>query len=134
MNNDPYAEKLASFKQNEKPEVVLLVADNPELIKVVVAWTNVEVRRPEKLTSLRGGSEAEVWKWLWENTRYSRGSLIESLGISYSEAGLETKLKPLIGNRIIYPDGTINSFVQRFLRDRVLKLFDSKLKKTSKKV
>jgi hypothetical protein len=43
MNDDPYAEKLAWFKQNEKPEVVLVVADNPELIKIVVAWTSLAV-------------------------------------------------------------------------------------------
>ena len=33
MAEDIFTEKLAYFKQNEKPEVVLLVADNPEFIK-----------------------------------------------------------------------------------------------------
>ena len=37
-------------------------------------------------------------------------------------------MKPLIGNRVLYPDGTVNSFVQRYLRDRVLKLFEPKVK------
>ena len=43
MSEDLYAEKLAWFKQNEKPEVVLLVADNPERVKLVLAWTNLYV-------------------------------------------------------------------------------------------
>lgn len=133
MGEDIYAEKLAWFKQDEKPEVVLLVADNPERIKLVVAWSNMDVRRAEKLTELTGESENEVWAWLWENVKYSRVALIEKLGIPFSESALESKMKPLIGNRVIYPDGTVNSFVQRYLREQVVRLFDTKLKKPGKK-
>ena len=45
---------------------------------------------------------------------------------------IEHKLKPLVGNRVLYPDGTVNSFVQRYLRERVLKLFDTKPRKSAK--
>jgi hypothetical protein len=45
---------------------------------------------------------------------------------------VERKLKPLVGNRVLYPDGTVNSFVQRYLRERVLKLFDTKPRKPAK--
>lgn len=133
MKEDLYDQKLARFKQNERPEAVLVVADNPERIKIVVAWTSLEVRRAEELTGLRGESESEVWEWLWKNTRYSRAELIDRIGISFSESGLASKMKPLIGNRILYPDGTINSFVQRYLRERVLKLFDAKAKRPAKR-
>ncbi len=133
MSEADYTEKLAWFKQNEKPEVVLLIADNPERTRIVVAWTNLAVRRAERLTELGGESENDVWEWLWENAQYSRTSLVEKVGVSYSESGLESKMQPLIGNRILYPDGTVNSFVQRYLRDRVLKLFDTKSKGPAKK-
>lgn len=53
--------------------------------------------------------------------------------IELDELALENKLKPLIGNRVIYPDGTVNSFVQRYLREQVLKLFEAKPKKPVKK-
>ena len=59
---DVYTEKLAWFKQNEKPEAVLLIADNPELIKIVVAWTSLDVRRVDKLTRLPSESESEIWE------------------------------------------------------------------------
>jgi len=131
MSGDMYAEKLAWFKENEKPEAVLLVADDAQLTKVVVAWTNTAVRRKESPSRLRGDSEGEVWKWLWENTEYSRQELIAKSALS--EYGFDSKLAPLIGNRVLYPDGTINSFVQRYLREKVLKLFDAKTKRTSKK-
>ena len=133
MKEDLYLQKLAWFKQNERPEVVLLVADDAERIKIVVAWTNLEVRRADKLTELTGESENEVWEWLWKNAKYSRTELIEKISVSFSESGLESKMRPLIGNRALYPDGTVNSFVQRYLREQVLKLFEAKPRRSSKK-
>ena len=130
---DVYNEKLAWFKRNEKPEAVLLIADNPELIKIVVAWTSLDLRRVDKLTRLPSESQSEIWEWLWQNTEYSLSELKEKTGISFSEIALENKTKPLIGNRVIYPDGTVNSFVQRYLRERVLKLFETRPKKSVKK-
>lgn len=133
MNKDMYTEKLAYFKQNEKPEVVLLIADNPELIKIIVTWTIINIRCAEKLTVLSDDSELEVWEWLWENTKFSLSELKEKADIPLAEFVLEKKMKPLIGNRVIYPDGTVNSFVQRYLREQVLKLFEAKSKKPVKK-
>jgi len=131
LSEDLYAEKLAHFKENEKPEVVLLIADDLDLIKIVVAWTNTTVTRAEKLSPLRGDLKSEVWQWLWKNAVYSREELIAKSALS--EYGFEKKMKPLIGNRVLYPDGTVNSFVQRYLRDRVLKLFEAKPKRSTKK-
>ncbi len=131
MRDDPYAQKLAWFKENEKPEVVLVVGDDPELIKIVLAWTNTAVRPAKKLSKLRGQSESDCWEWLWRNTDYSLQELLAKSGLSPRNFG--SKLETLIGNRVLYPDGTINSFVQRYLREKVLRLFDAKPRKTSKK-
>jgi len=110
-----------------------MVADNPDFIKIAIAWTNLDVKRVDELTSLHGKSESEIWEWLWKNTRFSLAELKEKAGIPFAESVLEKKMQPLIGNRIIYPDGTVNSFVQRYLRERVLKLFEAKPKKPVKK-
>ena len=64
MTEDLYTEKLNWFKQNERPEVVLLLADNPDLVKIVVAWTSLDVKREDKLTDSPVESESEPWKWL----------------------------------------------------------------------
>ena len=133
MIENLYTEKLNWFKQNEKPEAVLLVADNPDLVKIVIAWASLDVKRADRLTRLPGESENEIWEWLWQNTKYLLSELKEKIGVSFSEFALENKLKPLIGNRIIYPDGTVNSFVQRYLKEQVVKLFESKPGKTIKK-
>ena len=134
MAEDLYSDKLNWFKQNEKPEVVLLLADKPDLVKIVVAWTSLDVRRADILTGLPGDSEREVWEWLWQNTNYRLGELKEKIGTSLSEITLGNKLKPLIGNRVVYPDGTVNTFMQRYLRERVVKLFEAKPKRPVKKV
>ncbi len=133
MTEDLYAQKLTWFKQHERPETVLMVSDYPERIKIIIAWTNLEVRRANKLTELKGESEKEVWEWLWDNIKYSQTEFIEKIGINFSEAGLASKMKPLIGNRILYPDGTVNSFVQRYLQQQVLKLFEAKPKRPAQK-
>jgi len=130
---DLYSDKLNWFKQNEKPEVVLLLSGTPDLVEIVIAWTSLDVRQASKLTGLPGDSENEEWEWLWDNTVYSLKELKEKIGTSFSEIALENKMKPLIGNCIIYPDGTMNSFIDRYLREHVVKLFEVKPKKSVNK-
>lgn len=113
MTEDLYAQKLAWFKRDENPEVVLLVADDPEFTKIVVAWTSLDVRSVGTISRPPAESEQEMWDWLWANARYSLDDLAEKS--SLTAPLVERKLKPLIGNRVLYLDSTVNSFVQRYL-------------------
>ena len=133
MAEDLYTEKLNWFRQNERPETVLLIADNPDLVKIIVAWTSLDTKRADKLSDSPLVSENEAWEWLWENTCFSLAELKEKAGIPLADWVLKKKMKPLIGNRIIYPDGTMNSFVERYLREQVVKLFETKPKRPNKK-
>jgi hypothetical protein len=132
LSEELYAEKLAYFKENEKPEVALLIGDDADLIKLIIAWANTTVTRADEFFPLQGNSDSEVWQWLWRHTRYSREDFLAKSALF--EYTFDKKIIPLIGNRIVYPDGTIHSFVQRYLRDRVLRLFDAKSKRHVKKV
>lgn len=131
MEKELYYEKLNWFKENEKPEVVLFITDNEPRTRIVIAWTNTKTAISKKISPLNTDVESEVWDWLWENTEFS----LEELRIKsvLSSREIEGRLRPLIANRILYPDGTVNSFVQRYLRERVLKLFDAKPKRTASK-
>jgi hypothetical protein len=133
MSESSYVEKLNWFKQNEKPETVLLVADNPDRIKLIIAWTNSNAEPSKNLTTLDGESENNIWDWLWKNTNYSKMELKEKSDIP-SEVALENKMRPLIGNRIVYPDGTVNSYVKKYLREQVVNLFGTKSKKPTKRI
>jgi len=130
---DLYGKKLDLFKQNEKPEVILLFDNNPEMEKIIVAWTSMDTKRTGKIKGSPDESESKSWEWLWNNSTYSLKELKEKIGTSLCEAAPKSKMKPLIGNRIIYPDGTVNSFVERYLREKVVKLFESNSKRSSKK-
>ena len=127
MRKNIYAEKLNLFKSAEIPETVLLIADSPHLTKIVVAWINTPVQRAKKLSRLDGGSENDIWSWLWRNTRFSREDLLSR--IPSCDASTDKKIDALIANRVLYPDGTVNSFVEKFLRERVLKHFIRNTKK-----
>jgi len=124
MRRSAWLDKLNGFKDNERPETVLLVAGNSELTRIVVAWTNTGVSRARRLSKCKGSDDENVWQWLWENARYSREELISKSGVA--EATFQNKLNALIGNRVLHPDGTINAFVHRYLRAKVLKLLDIK--------
>lgn len=125
VSNGGYARKLAEFKAQETPEVVLLIADSPELISVTVAWTNTAAA-PRATLSPPPESDAPSawWDWLWENTLFSRSEVIEKADIS--DYNFNRRFRVLVGNRVLYPDGTVNSFVQRYLRSKVLELFSAK--------
>ena len=130
---DIYSNKLNWFKRNERPEVVLLLTNDTVLVNIVVAWTSLDTKRIDKLSEAPADSESEVWRWLWENTIYSLKELKEGIGVSFSEIALKNKLKPLINNRVIYPDGTVNSFVERYLREQVVKQFGENSRRAKRK-
>ena len=133
MTQDLFFEKLNWFKQNEKPELVLLMADDQLLIKIIIAWANLTLTRINSLTDISNTTDNETWELLWENTRYSMAELKMKAGISLSENAIKTRINYLISNRIIYPDGTVNSFVQRYLKEKVLSLFTSRKNNTSRR-
>ena len=126
-----FAARLAGFKAEESPEVVLVVADDHDLIRLCIAWTNTAVRMKGKMAALKDGSSHGTWQWLWDHAEYDRRELIRKSGVG--SHGFDGKMGILVGNRILYPDGTINAFVQRYLRDRVLKSFDAKPKRAPKR-
>jgi len=121
MKRDVWLRRLKEFKEREEPEAVLMVAGDPELMRIVVAWTQTTVARARRLTRLPGASEVDGWVWLWENARFDREELLAR--IPNGRAKTQVNLDALIANRVLYPDGTVNRFVERYLKERVLKLF-----------
>ena len=121
MEAATYGETLAWFKGHEKPEVVLLIADQKSLMKILVAWGSLSLRARSELSPFPTGDENDRWKWLWDNTDFDMFPLCEKLGVP--EQYLKGLMPLLIGNRVVYPDGTIHSLAQRYLNSSVLRLF-----------
>ncbi|HPQ68171.1 MAG TPA: hypothetical protein PKW95_03520 [bacterium] len=123
MNHPVLSEKLAWFKENEKPEVVLLIADDPQKMKLLIAWSNTDVSWKDDSLECVSDCENEIWQWLWDHAQYDPKEWQEKSGAS--PMGFDKRQQFLIGNRLIYPDGTMHSFVQKYLREKVLQLFQA---------
>lgn len=132
MSHHEFDEKLAWFKENEKPEVVLLIADDPQKMKLLIAWSNTEVTWKDASSDCASERENDIWQWLWDKAHYDPEELLTKSGAS--PMGFDKRRQFLIGNRLIYPDGTMHSFVQRYLREKVLQLFQSSGKKKKAKM
>lgn len=130
MVRDLWLNRLNEFKESEEPEAVLMVAGDPELMRIVVAWTQTKVDRAKRLTRFSDNSEEERWTWLWDNAQFEREALLAR--IPNAKARTQTNLEALIANRVLYPDGTANGFVERYLKERVVKLFARALRKGAK--
>jgi hypothetical protein len=121
MKRNLWSERLEQVKQQERPEAVLLVAGSTELTRIAVAWSGTHVVRAKRLTTCRRDDEEGVWRWLWNNAEYSKAEFLSRIPVSGKNT--EQKFSALIANRVLYPDGSVNSFVERYLREKVLGLF-----------
>ena len=131
MKQDPYHTLLQSFKDEETPETILLVAGNGELTRIAVAWTSVETKRARRLSTRHGETSLELWDWLWQNTEFSRDAFLDRIPC----AGAKTarNFDTLVANRVLYPDGTVNRFLQQYLRSRVIRQMRVPLPKHAEK-
>ncbi len=121
MSSDRWKERLHRIKEQERPETVLAIAGNSELIRVAVAWMGINAKRKKTLSPCPGDDEEAIWRWLWTNTAFSEGWFYSRIAGDKDKA--ERNFAVLVANRVLYPDGTVNGFVQRYLREKVLALF-----------
>ncbi|MFC1737008.1 hypothetical protein ACFL1X_12900 [Candidatus Hydrogenedentota bacterium] len=124
MKRGTWQHELNRFKEKEEPETVLLVAGSSQLIRIVVAWYNADVKRARRLTECGGTDDETIWQWLWENARYSQEDLMNR--IPDANASTKRKVQALKANRVLYPDGTVNSYVEKYLREMVIRVFSGR--------
>ncbi|MCC8190431.1 MAG: hypothetical protein LIP77_07320 [Planctomycetes bacterium] len=114
---------LSDFKGKENPEAILIVGEDPLMVRLTLAWPNVLIVGAEPSVPFsKQWNEVERWNWLWQNVHYLKKDVHAVVG----RTRLDTQLRSLIANRILYPDGTVHSYVLRFFRSRVIKLLEKK--------
>jgi len=129
--NTSFLDTLAYFKSQERPEAILCVGDDTDLIKIAVIWPNIPIRPVVGAPSYpANGTDVRKWNWLWSCVKFKPDDIAAGLGSRYLA---RTKLDALITNRILYPDGTLHSYMTRYLRDRVIKMFETRTKKAGAK-
>ncbi len=122
-NKSKYNQILDEFKANENPEAILVVGEDSLMTRLVLAWPNVARTGTEPVEPLsKDWDDVKRWNWLWSGIRYSKKEICDVVG----RPRLDVQLRVLIANRILYPDGTIHSYLTKFLRTRVIKLLEKK--------
>ena len=125
MRRNVFKECLEHFKVIERPEAVLMIAGSSALTRIGVAWTQMPVARAKRLTALPSELDESRWAWLWTHCRFSRDEL--RARVPGADAKTDGQIDALIANRVIYPDGTANSFVEKYLRELVLRHFGKRV-------
>ncbi len=101
---------LAPFRAIESNDDVLVVLGDEHAMKALIAWTkvdNVWTHPPTKRPAMRHGNMASAWAWV-----ISGWNIDEQTRAIARLAGLPTdvaheKIEILVGNRLIYPDGSL---------------------------
>ena len=113
---------LDTFKNEEKAESTLVLAEDKKLTRLLLAWqrTNVvQKRRPPKAPEADNTNGR--WDWLWSCVTFSTDDIASVAGLEPRQ--IVSGLAILRGNRLIYPDGTISRFAAQFLRVKTAGLF-----------
>ncbi len=115
---------LSDFKAKENPEAILIVGEDPLMVRLTLAWPNVLITDAKSSIPFSAHwGDVERWNWLWQNVHYLKKDVCTVVGRSR----LDTPLRSLIANRILYPDGTVHAYVLRYFRTRVVKLLEKKV-------
>ncbi|MCC6156902.1 MAG: hypothetical protein IT350_02540 [Deltaproteobacteria bacterium] len=106
-----FEEIVEALRAKESPDAIILIAENPRAQKLVVAWKTVEIRRLAVSDSCQSG------RGPWGSIEFDRQQWYRHAGLSPFEGQRDAEC--LIANSIVYPDGTIHEYVQKFLNSLV---------------
>ncbi len=107
---------LAPFRSLESNEDALIVLGDDEAMRVLIAWQHIdqEWAHPGGKQPLAiHGKMAKLWTWIMSGWEVDNRKVSRLAGVSPSIA--HAKLEILMGNRLIYPDGSMSKGVRTAL-------------------
>ncbi len=110
-----FGEVLAEFKKMESDcvENVSPLLEESSLRNALVAWKSVAIQY-KPASDCPHKEETQRWNWLWQQIEYDQSTFGTVSGAKPAEVvGLITRL---IGLRLVYPDGTINTMARQYLQ------------------
>jgi len=128
--SESFEEILAKFKKQASMEdVLILFSEGPiyEMVRnVIVVWPKVSL---EKVVFKEAPPEDKngQWIWLWKHIKYNPMEISGKIGLT-GILGPDKIMEIAVGNRMIFPDGTVSEYVIKAIRQFVA----SKLGLTSK--
>jgi len=120
-------ELMSHFRKIESDNVenIAPLTEDKELRNSLVAWKSVSITWKDAGAQCDSTSEVEQWNWLWSQVSYDQHQFGVVAGLLTQDIG--SVLERLKGLRVIYPDGSINSFARQFLQAQIM----AKLKRKS---
>lgn len=114
---------VAAFKRAEQPEAVAALINDDGFdaaaVRVLVAWTNAhhEWKAPPRKMPDEGRPTPRAWEWLFAGLVVDHTAIADAANVGVAVA--RAKLGLLIGNRLVYPDGTISAAAKAGLQASV---------------
>ena len=114
-----FGEVLKDFKDNEEPDSIVPIIENEDLRNGIVAWKSVQVQyRGTAAQGCEDKDSVKRWDWMWAQITFDQGKFGVVAGIKAQE--VQSLLARLIGLRLIYPDGTINTYARQYLQSIIV--------------
>lgn len=99
-----WREALEAFRAAERQDAAFIMADEPAVVKLCVAWRAVQLDvLPQGAPPAR---EVARWAWLWDAVEIDKDALAAATGLMRHE--LDRALRMAVANRLIYPDGGVS--------------------------
>jgi hypothetical protein len=112
-----FGEILASFKKDEEAENIVAVINDDELQNGLIAWKSVRIKY-KTATDCNESDPTAKWNWLWDQIDYDSQAFGVVAGAKAQDVG--RLIARLIGLRLIYPDGTINTLSKQYLQTIIM--------------
>lgn len=99
---------LAAFRALEESDDAIVVLNDENAMKVLVAWSHTDQQwtRPDsKPPPATHGRMARLWTWVVSGWEIDPRRVAQLAGVPVTVA--HEKISVLVGNRLIYPDGTM---------------------------
>jgi len=112
-----FGEVLQEFKSSESPESIVPLIEGSSLRSGLVAWKSVAITNKAS-EDCPHKDDVSKWNWLWTCVSYDTGGFGIVAGVRVQDANI--LLHRLIGLRLVYPDGTINTYAKQYLQSIII--------------
>ena len=117
-------DELARFKTAEVPESAVMIADDQDAKKVVIAWQFCPIEITREPGDLGELSVNERWDALWDCISFDRDAFAARAGVN--RLVLNQKLEMVRSSRLIYPDGTVSRVARAIISGDLVRQYSKK--------
>lgn len=122
---------LASFKNSASPVTLNSIVRDENMVQFLSCFLAVGCDLQTETEEPAPESRSELWLWLWSHCTFDLDALVHSYG--QTEEYTLNKLAQAKMNQWIYPDGTVQKYIDQYLKALIAAEFSELAGKTRKK-